>query len=100
MSKYDFEIADAELAELMLDRHETEARRCLDAGLVLPGLRGDARRARTRSTCSTRAAPSRRPTASGIIQRVRDLACACAQAYVSGEEGQRFPLSEPEPAAV
>ena len=36
LSKYDFEVADAELAQLMLDRHEREARRCLDAGLVIP----------------------------------------------------------------
>ena len=35
MSKYYFELADVDLAA-PVRRHEREARRCLDAGLVLP----------------------------------------------------------------
>ena len=36
LSKYYFEVADVALAARLLDRYEAEARRCLDAGLVLP----------------------------------------------------------------
>src|SRR5438477_8369880 len=35
-SKYGFETADVDLAAWMLERHEREAKRCLEAGLVLP----------------------------------------------------------------
>ena len=43
LSKYDFEVADAELAQLMLDRHEREAQALPRRRPRHPGLRGDAR---------------------------------------------------------
>jgi glycyl-tRNA synthetase alpha chain len=99
MSKYDFEVADAELAQWMLDRHEREAKRCLDAGLVIPAYEAALVCSHQFNILDARGAVSATDRV-GIIRRIRDLACACARAYVAGREGQRSPLSEPEPAAV
>jgi glycyl-tRNA synthetase alpha chain len=99
LSKYDFEVADAELAQWMLDRHEREARRCLDAGLVIPAYEAALVCSHQFNILDARGGVSATDRV-GIIRRIRDLACACARAYVSGREGQRSPLSEPEPAAV
>jgi len=97
LSKYDFEVADVELAGWMLDRHEKEARRCLDAGLVLPAYEATLVCSHQFNILDARGAVSATDRV-GIVRRIRDLACACARAYVSGKEGSRFPLSEPEPA--
>jgi len=99
MSKYDFEIADPELAAWMLDRHEREAKRCLDAGLVIPAYEAALVCSHQFNVLDARGAVSATDRV-GIIRRIRELACACARAYVSGQEGQRSPLPEPEPAAV
>ena len=99
MSKYNFEVADAELATLMLDRHEREARRCLEAGLVIPAYEATLVCSHQFNILDARGAVSATDRV-GIVRRIRDLACACARAYVAGKEGQRFPLAEPEPAAV
>jgi glycyl-tRNA synthetase alpha chain len=99
MSKYNFEVADAELATLMLDRHEREARRCLEAGLVIPAYEATLICSHQFNILDARGAVSATDRV-GIVRRIRDLACACARAYVAGKEGQRFPLAEPEPAAV
>jgi glycyl-tRNA synthetase alpha chain len=99
MSKYDFEVADTELAAWMLDRHEREARRCLEAGLVIPAYEATLVCSHQFNILDARGAVSATDRV-GLVRRIRDLACACARAYVSGKEGQRFPLSEPEPAAV
>jgi len=99
LSRYDFEVADAELAQLMLDRHEREARRCLDAGLVIPAYEATLVCSHQFNVLDARGAVSATDRV-GIIRRIRDLACACARAYVSGKEGQRSPKSEPEPATV
>jgi glycyl-tRNA synthetase alpha chain len=99
MSRYDFEVADAELAQWLLDRHEREAKRCLEAGLVIPAYEAALVCSHQFNILDARGAVSATDRV-GIIRRIRDLACACARAYVSGLEGQRSPLSEPEPAAV
>jgi glycyl-tRNA synthetase alpha chain len=99
MSKYAFQTADAELAALMLDRHEREARRCLDAGLVLPAYEATLVCSHQFNLLDARGAVSATDRV-GLIRRIRDLACACARAYVSGKEGQRTRLSEPEPAVI
>ena len=75
------------LLRLLFDRYEAESRRCLDGGARRPGLRGDARSARTPSTCSTRAAPSRRPSASASSSGSATSPSRCAKAYVSGRKG-------------
>ena len=99
MSKYAFETADPELASTMLERHEREARRCLEAGLVIPAYEATLVCSHQFNILDARGAVSATDRV-GLIRRIRDLACACARAYVSGKEGQRSPLSEPEPAAV
>ena len=99
MSKYNFEVADTELATLMLDRHEKEAKRCLDAGLVMPAYEATLVCSHQFNILDARGAVSATDRV-GIVRRIRDLACACACAYVAGKEGQRFPQAEPEPAAV
>ena len=97
MSKYNFEVADVELATLMLDRHEREAKRCLEAGLVLPAYEATLVCSHQFNILDARGAVSATDRV-GIVRRIRDLACACARAYVSGREGTKFPLPEPEPA--
>jgi glycyl-tRNA synthetase alpha chain len=99
MSKYDFQVADPELAALMLDRHEQEAKRCLEAGLVIPAYEATLVCSHQFNVLDARGAVSATDRV-GLIRRIRDLACACARAYVSGKEGQRSRLSEPEPATV
>ena len=98
LSKYAFQVADVELAAWMLDRHEAEAKRCLDAGLVLPAYEATLVCSHQFNLLDARGAVSATDRV-GIIRRIRDLACACARAYVAGKEGQRTRL-EPEPAAV
>jgi glycyl-tRNA synthetase alpha chain len=83
----------------MLDRHEREAKRCLDAGLVIPAYEAALVCSHQFNVLDARGAVSATDRV-GIIRRIRELACACARAYVSGQEGQRAPLPEPEPAAV
>ena len=82
----------------MLDRHEKEARRCLDAGLVLPAYEATLVCSHQFNLLDARGAVSATDRV-GLIRRIRDLACACARAYVEGKEGQRSRL-QPEPAAV
>lgn len=99
MSRYAFQVADAELASLMLDRHEREAQRCLEAGLVLPAYEATLVCSHQFNLLDARGAVSATDRV-GLIRRIRDLACACARAYVSGPDGQRSRLSEPETATV
>jgi glycyl-tRNA synthetase alpha chain len=99
LSRYYFEVADVELATLLLDRWEAEARRALAAGLVIPAYEATLACSHQFNILDARGAVSATDRV-GIVRRIRDLACACARAYVAGKEGQRFPLAEPEPAAV
>ena len=70
-----------------------------EAGLVLPAYEATLVCSHQFNILDARGAVSTTDRV-GIVRRIRDLACACARAYVSGREGSRFPLSEPEPAAV
>src|SRR5512132_754044 len=99
LSKYYFEVADTGLASLLLDRYEAEAKKALEAGLLIPAYEATLVCSHQFNVLDARGAVSATDRV-GIIRRIRDLACGCAHAYVSGKEGQRFPLSEPEPAAV
>jgi glycyl-tRNA synthetase alpha chain len=99
MSKYAFEVADAELAQWMLDRHEREAKRCLDAGLVIPATRRRSS-ARTSSTSSTRGAPVSATDRVGIIRRIPRSRLRVRAGLRRGPGRAAVALSEPEPAAV
>ena len=99
LSKYGFEVADADLAALLFDRYEGEARRCLAAGLVLPAYEATLACSHQFNLLDARGAVSATDRV-GLIRRVRDLACACARACVARREGRLAPAAEPEPAAA
>ncbi len=98
MSKYAFEAADTDLTALLLDRYEGEARHCLDAGLVLPAYDATLQCSHLFNILDARGAVSATDRV-GWIRRVRDLACACARAYLAARERAGQP-TEPVPAAV
>jgi len=98
MSRYHFEFADAGLASSLLDGYEREARTALAAGLVLPAYEATLACSHQFNVLDARGAVSATDRV-GLIRRVRDLACACARAYVAERETARTE-AVPEPAAV
>ena len=99
LSKYYFEVADTALTALLLDQYEAEAKRALAAGLVIPAYEATLACSQQFNVLDSRGAVSATERV-GLIRRVRDLACACAQAYVSARGGPRTPVAEPEPATT
>jgi len=99
LSRYYFEVADIELATLLLDRWEAEAKRCLAAGLVIPAYEATLACSHQFNVLDARGAVSATDRV-GVIRRVRDLACACARAYVNARAGAAAAVTEPEPAAA
>ena len=99
LSRYYFEVADVELASLLLDRWEAEARRALAAGLVIPAYEATLACSHQFNVLDARGAVSATDRV-GVIRRVRDLACACARAYVATRGAASSPVTEPEPAAA
>ncbi|MBL8114520.1 MAG: glycine--tRNA ligase subunit alpha [Acidobacteria bacterium] len=90
-SKYNFEIADARLTQLLFDKYEEEAGKCLAAGLVLPAFDFTLKCSNAFNVLDARGAISATDRV-GVIRRVRDLAVKCAKAYVASREGLGFPL--------
>ena len=72
-SKYYFEMADVDLHWKLLDAYEGEARRCLDAKLVLPAYDWTLKCSHIFNTLDARGAVSVTERV-GVIKRVRDLA--------------------------
>jgi len=99
LSRYYFEVADAAFAALLLDRWEAEAKSALAAGLVIPAYEATLACSHQFNVLDARGAVSATDRV-GLIRRVRDLACACARAYVSTRGGVPVPANEPEPAAT
>jgi glycyl-tRNA synthetase alpha chain len=99
LSKYYFEVADVELAALILDRSAAEAKRALAAGLVIPAYEATLMCSHQFNVLDARGAVSATERV-GLIRRVRDLACACARAYLATRGGDQSPVAEPEPAAA
>ncbi len=101
LSRYGFETADVETAALLLDLYESEAKRALSAGLVLPAYEAMLACSHQFNILDARGAVSATDRV-GMIRRVRDLACACARAYLSKGErtGRRVSEPEPEPATA
>jgi glycyl-tRNA synthetase alpha chain len=99
LSRYYFEVADVELAMLLLDRWEAEAKRALDAGLVIPAYEATLACSHQFNVLDARGAVSATDRV-GVIRRVRDLACACARAYVATRAAAAAAVTEPEPAAA
>jgi len=99
LSRYYFDVADAGLAAMLLDGYEREAKRSLEAGLVLPAYEATLACSHQFNVLDARGAVSATDRV-GLIRRVRDLACACARAYLATRGGPGVPVSEPEPAAA
>jgi glycyl-tRNA synthetase alpha chain len=98
-SRYCFEVADVALQALLFDRYESEARRALDAGCVIPAYEAALACSHAFNILDARGAVSATDRV-GLIRRVRELACACARAYLAGRREAARGVSQPEPAAV
>jgi glycyl-tRNA synthetase alpha chain len=90
-SKYYFETADIDLHWKLLDLYEGEARRCLDAKLVLPAYEWTLKCSHMFNTLDARGAVSVTERVA-VIKRVRDLAVRCAHQYLESREALGFPL--------
>ncbi|MCZ6507659.1 MAG: glycine--tRNA ligase subunit alpha [Acidobacteria bacterium] len=90
-SKYYFEIADVSFLEEQFAGWEREAQRCLEAGVVLPAYECALRCSHAFNVLDARGAVSATERVA-LIKRVRDLAVACAEAYVASREKQGYPL--------
>jgi len=90
-SKYGFELADVRTLNLLFDTYEAEAKRGLDAGVVLPAYDYVLKCSHIFNLLDSRGAlgVSER---TAFIARVRALARACAEAYVRKRESLGFPL--------
>jgi glycyl-tRNA synthetase alpha chain len=95
LSRYYFELADVPFLQSQFDGWESEAKRCLEAGLVLPGYECALKCSHAFNVLDARGAVSVTERV-GLMKRVRDLAVACAKAYVESREKQGFPLLQGE----
>jgi glycyl-tRNA synthetase alpha chain len=98
LSRYDFEIADTDFAMRLFEGWEKEAQQCLGAGLVLPAYEAALACSHQFNILDARGAVSATDRV-GMIRRVRELACACARAYLARREGAGA-VQQPQPAAV
>ncbi|HEY8021573.1 MAG TPA: glycine--tRNA ligase subunit alpha [Thermoanaerobaculia bacterium] len=90
-SRYYFEVADVGLYQRQLEGMEGEARRCLEAGLVLPAYECALKCSHAFNVLDARGAVSVTERVA-LMKRVRDLAVGCAKAYVASRERLGFPL--------
>jgi glycyl-tRNA synthetase alpha chain len=97
LSRYYFEVADVAFLQQQFDGLEREARRCLEAGLVLPAYEHALKCSHTFNVLDARGAVSVTERVA-LMKRVRDLAVACAKAYVESRERLGFPLLPQEEA--
>lgn len=91
MSRYYFEIADVAFLEEQFAGYEKEAQRCLDAELVIPAYECTLRCSHSFNVLDARGAVSVTERVA-LIKRVRDLANACARAWVESRERLGWPL--------
>jgi len=91
MSRYYFEIADVAFLQRQFEGLESEAQRCLEAGLVLPAYENALKCSHTFNVLDARGAVSVTERV-GLMKRVRDLAVGCAKEYVASREKLGFPL--------
>ncbi len=90
-SKYAFETADTELLFRLFDQYEAEARRTLEAGLVLPGFDYVLKCSHVFNLLEARGAISVTQR-EATIGRVRALAQKAAQGWLARREEDGFPL--------
>jgi len=97
VSKYGFEVADTALWQMLFERFEAEAVRCLGAGLVLPAYDFALKCSHAFNILDARGAVSATDRV-GVIRRVRELAVGCANAYVASRKTLGFPLLPKAPS--
>ena len=90
-SKYNFEVADVDFLRAQFDGYEREARRCLEAKLVLPAYECALKCSHLFNLLDARGAVSVTERVA-LMKRVRDLAIACAGEYLASRERLGFPL--------
>jgi glycyl-tRNA synthetase alpha chain len=95
LSRYYFEVADVTFLQSQFEGYEREAKRCLEAGLVLPAYECALKCSHSFNVLDARGAVSVTERV-GLMKRVRDLAVGCAKAYVESREQQGFPLLQGE----
>lgn len=90
-SKYNFEIADTKMLFQMFSMYEEEARKALDAGVVLPAYDYVLKCSHTFNLLDARNAISVTER-TGYIARVRNLASRCCAAYCEQRKALGYPL--------
>ncbi|MGQ9511781.1 glycine--tRNA ligase subunit alpha [Thermodesulfitimonas sp.] len=90
-SRYNFEVADTDFLFASLEAFEKEARRVLEAQLVLPAYDYVLKCSHTFNLLDARGAISMTER-TAFIHRIRALARACARAYLSQREAMGYPL--------
>jgi glycyl-tRNA synthetase alpha chain len=97
-SKYNFEHANVPWLLQLFDDYEREAKRLMEAGLVLPGYEMVLKCSHTFNLLDARGAISVTERAA-YIARVRALARLVAQAYYDSREALGFPMCKEKAAA-
>jgi glycyl-tRNA synthetase alpha chain len=90
-SAYNFEKADVKLLYDLFHKYETESRKALEAGLILPAYDYVLKCSHTFNVLDARGTLSVTER-TYFITRVRELAKACAQAYIKQREEMGWPL--------
>lgn len=90
-STYNFEQADVAMLLKLFDQYEGESRRIVQLGLVLPAYEYCLKCSHTFNLLDARGAISVTER-TGYIGRIRNLARACAEAYLKQRESMGFPL--------
>jgi len=93
MSAYYFEIADIGFLQAQFEGMESEATRCLEAGLVIPAYECTLRCSHLFNVLDSRGAVSVTERVA-LIKRVRNLAIACAGLWVERRQELGHPLLE------
>jgi len=90
-STYNFEKADVDMLLTLFNMYEAEASRSIEAGLVLPAYEYCLKCSHTFNLLDARGAISVTER-TGYIARIRNLARACAEAYLKQREAMGYPL--------
>ncbi len=94
-STYNFEVADVDMLLQLFGRYEAEAKQIIEKNLVLPAYDYCVKCSHTFNLLDARGAISVTER-TGYIGRIRNLARACANAYVKQREEMGFPLLRKE----
>ena len=90
-SAYNFEHADIDMLFDCFDKYERESKRMIEVPLILPAYEYCLKCSHTFNLLDARGAISVTER-TGYIKRVRDMARACATAYLAQREAMGFPL--------